>query len=655
MSKSRNLKHGITNFGILAFAFLIASSAFGLSFPASAKGPTNFVFSNYELGRSNYVPFPSPADTCPNGGPNCWNWNGEPSIASAPDGTLYVSSENLAFNHFNNPHEGCTLVAQVAYTCGGTGVWKSTDYGNHFTSLTSPNTQYINGSSYTLWGGDTDIAVAPQKNALGYYNIYVISLEAAGSGLIGVGLATSQDGGATWTYNHLAVKFTNPIAAPGVQDRPWVAAYGANEVCIESHTGAVVPGIFCSYDAGLTFVQMSTGFDAAHSWLTAETSIPGAIHIDPTNGIMYLPFSGLASEAEATNPIEVACGIEIACPYGFHAVYMAVSTDGGLTFTDYPVYINPDVHVNYGYQFLAMATDQAGNVYVAYSDGVNLYYSFSTDHGQTWHGPYQVNQPPSSWAIEPSITAGAPGKIDIAWYGSSNCGTGVTVVDNCQNSATWNVYFAQNLNVLSDPTGFKQVAVTGTVHEGPVCTMGGFCQSYRGLFDDFRIVANPVTGLATIVYDNDMYTPSDPMNLPNPDCTAQYTGPNDPNQQLCVHTDIAQQTKGPGVFTKHTFGIRGQSLKQDSSLSTADYSLTLQNTGDLGISSLSVSIAGVPVPLTLNSSLPLQPGSTIAGTSAISLQSVPLVLGSSYPVVVSATFADGTTMTNSTSLVYTLP
>jgi hypothetical protein len=152
-----------------------------------------------------------------------------------------------------------------------------------------------------------------------------------------------------------------------------------------------------------------------------------------------------------------------------------------------------------------------------------------------------------------------------------------------------------------------------------------------------------------------MYTPSNPNNLPNPDCVAQYTGPTDPNQQLCVHTDIAHQTQGPGLFTKHTFQIEEETLQQDSKQGQADYSLRAQNTGDSSISSLSVRIEGVSIPLTLNSTLPLAPGRTISGTSVISLGVLPLVLGTAYPVVVTATFDDGTSVTNSTSLVYKLP
>ncbi len=625
---------------------------FALALPTSASSP-KMSFSNYELPRSANSSFSGV--TCPNGGTDCWNWNREPNIATTPDGTIYVTSENTAFNHpseCQDPTGG--TVSQLLYICGGTGAWKSTDGGAHFTSLTSPNTNYDTGYATTLWGGDTHVATATAVNANGYYNVYVVSLEAAVTGLVGDGESTSTDGGATWSDNPFAIQFANPVAAPGVQDRPWIAAYGANEVCISSHAGAAVPAVYCSFDAGLAFPQTSTAFDAAHSWLTAETSIPGALKIDPTNGIMYLPFSGLANATEATNPVEVACGSTtgITCPYGLHAVYMAVSTDGGLTFNDYPVYANPDPTANYGTQFLQAATDQSGTVYEIFSDGVNLFYSYSTTHGQTWNGPYQINQPPSSWAVEPWIAAGAAGKIDVVWYGTGNCGTGVTVVDSCQESATWSVYMAQNQNVFANPAGFTQFAVTGTIHEGPVCTNGSGCQSYRGLFDDFGITVNPTTGLANIVYDNDMYTPSNPLNLPNPDCTSQYTNSTDPAQQDCVHTDIAHQTSGPGLFPKHSFRVERQSLTQ-LSLTGAAYSVTLENTGDLSVNSISVTLAGVSIPVSWNSTLPLQPGNTISGSSLVSPQNLDLILGLAYPVVIAATFSDGTTVSQTSTVTYT--
>jgi hypothetical protein len=543
----QNRKRTLTRLCVLSTIFILTFSVLGLaSHNAHAASPPAFTFTNYEVARSWNQTYTGVS--CPNPGSNCWNFNAEPNIATAPDGTIYITSENTAFNH---PSE-CTpgVVAQIAYTCGGTGAWKSTDHGNHFTTLTSPNVNFVASNPVTFYGGDTHVAVAPVKNLNGQYNVYVVSLEAAGSGLIGVGESTSTNGGATWSgTTNIPFAVVNPNAAPGVQDRPWVAANGQSEVCVESHTGAAFPGIFCSTDAGLTFGQPASGFDAAHSWLTLETSIPGALHIDPNNGNMYVPFSGLGSQLEATNPVEVACGstTNINCPYLNHAIYMAVSTNNGVSFTDHLVYNNTNVKTSYGEQFVAMTFDSAGNLYEVYSDGVNLFYSYSTDIGNTWHGPYQVNGAASTWAVEPWAFAGDAGKLDIVWYGTNGCGAGVTDVDNCNSLATWQVFFAQNLNVLSNPTGFTKQAVTRTIHLGQVCLNGSNCQSFRGLFDDFGVTADPSTGFATIVYDNDMYTPSDHNNLPNPDCTAQYSPPNDPNEQNCVHTNIAHQTSGQTI------------------------------------------------------------------------------------------------------------
>jgi hypothetical protein len=535
-------KRNLTRLSVLATIVVLTLSVLGLA-NHTAHAASPFTFTNYEVARSWDQSFAGVS--CPNSGINCWNFNGEPNIATAPDGTIYITSENTAFNH---PSECGNIAASFVYTCGGTGAWKSTDGGAHFTSLTAPNVNFVTGNNpVTIWGGDTHVAVAPVKNSNGQYNVYVVSLEAAGVGLTGVGESTSRDGGKTWSNNPFAIQFTNPLTTPLVTDRPWVAAYGQTEVCISTHDGAAVADVYCSFNAGQTFTLMGPAFDAAHiAYLTAETSIPGAIHIDPNNGNMYVPFSGVANAIEAG--LDTPCGslTGISCPYGNHVVYMAVSTNGGHTFTDHTVYTNTKTGVSYAAQFLAMTFDSAGNLYEVYSDGVSLFYSYSTDVGITWNGPYKVNQA-SSWAIEPWAFAGDPGKLDIVWYGTNNCDAGVTDVDNCSISTNWQVFFAQNLNAFSNPTGFTQQAATGIIHHGPVCLNGSNCQSYRGLFDDFGVTADPATGMATIVHDNDLYTPNDNQNLPNPDCTRQYTSPTDQDQQNCVHTNIAHQTSGPSI------------------------------------------------------------------------------------------------------------
>jgi len=73
--------------------------------------------------------------------------------------------------------------------------------------------------------------------------------------------------------------------------------------------------------------------------------------IDPNSHNVYQSLSGIASASETTC---LNCSL--------HAVWLAVSTDGGLTFTDHAVYVNPDTSVFYGHQFVNVSVDQAGNI-----------------------------------------------------------------------------------------------------------------------------------------------------------------------------------------------------------------------------------------------------------------------------------------------------
>jgi hypothetical protein len=77
------------------------------------------------------------------------------------------------------------------------------------------------------------------------------------------------------------------------------------------------------------------------------------------------------------------------------------------------------------------------------------------------------------------------------------------------------------------------------VHQGAVCESGIGCSGNRDLYDDFGVAASPVTGLASIVYDNDQYD----AKTAAPGCTEQWS-----NTPRCVHTEVATQTGGRGIF-----------------------------------------------------------------------------------------------------------
>src|SRR5438552_13490171 len=156
----------------------------------------------------------TPGVTCP-GSRECVNFASEPTIRADGDGNFFGSSENGLG--------------------GGTVAVRSTDGGLHYLTLPSPNAvSQANTTGFAPGGGDTDLAVAPVRNAAGTFNVYVASLS-----LANVDVSTSSDNGASWTLN--------PVAAdvPG-DDREWIAADGASKVCVSYHDAAFNLWVNCS-------------------------------------------------------------------------------------------------------------------------------------------------------------------------------------------------------------------------------------------------------------------------------------------------------------------------------------------------------------------------------------------------------------------------
>lgn len=477
--------------GVPAVAAFIVFTALAPASPAG-KGAA---FVNYQLGTQAI------GEKCPNSTTACTNGAAEPAIRADNAGTFYASSEN-------------GLGA-------GTEAWKSTDGGRHYVTLASPNAlSQSSQPTVAPGGGDTDLAVAPARNANGVYTVYVASLN-----LANVDVSTSLDGGKSWTLNPTSATI------PG-DDREWIAADGVSKVCISYHAEGSTSDIFvdCSTNSGTTFTQVANAFDSAHLYNADFNNSIGNLAIDPHNHYLYQTFSGIDQN-------DVANCTSGTGPCNTHVVYMAVSTDGGQSFTDYPVYDNPNTAVSYGHQFVNVSVDRAGNVYSVYGDNHNLFYSYSTDHGQHWSAPAQINKSPSATAIFPWSVAGGAGKLAVVWYGTSYY-DGVNPPDSYPSSAAWNVYFAQNLKATTPGSSFAQTVASPINHYGGVCESGATCSGNRDLYDDFGVAASPISGLASIVYSDDQYDAAQPTR-----CT-----PAQSNTSACNHTAIATQTSGPRLF-----------------------------------------------------------------------------------------------------------
>lgn len=477
---------------VVALVGAVAASA------ATAKGGAGFV--NYSLAETT-------GTTCP-GSSGCSNIASEPAIRADGAGRFFGSSENGLGS--------------------GTVAFRSTDNGLHYATLASPNgVSQTNKTGFAPGGGDTDLATAPDLNpATGNYNVYVASLS-----LANIDISVSTDGGRTWTLN--------PITTPETaDDREWIAADGSFGFCFSYHDAPQGITVGCGKTVGASGVtqplQYASALDANHAFQISENEI-GNLAIDPSSHVVYQAYSAI------TTATETACAPQLGVVAGtcnYHGVYMAVSTDGGLTFTDHPVYINPDPTVGYGHQFVNVSVDNAGNVYVVYTDDHHVYYSFSTDHGQTWSGPSLITSSTGT-QIFPWSTAGDAGKLDVVYYQTPYY-DGVNTPDNYPGSAAWTVGFAQNLNALSPGSGWSLQTASPINHYGGVCESGVTCTGNRDLFDDFGVAASPTTGLASIIYSDDQFDPNGPNTS---GCTASAN-----NSSTCDHTAIATQTGGSGIF-----------------------------------------------------------------------------------------------------------
>jgi hypothetical protein len=478
----------------------VALVALAGALAASAAQPSKSGFVNYSLAETT-------GTTCP-GSSACSNIAAEPAIRADGAGRFFGSSEN-------------GLGA-------GTVAFRSVDGGLHYTTLPSPDAgSQSNDTGFAPGGGDTDLAVAPDVNpATGKYNVYVASLS-----LANVDIAVSTDAGDTWTLN--------PVTTPETaDDREWIAADGSFGYCFSYHNGPQGITVGCGKTVGSTGVagttQYASALDANHAFQIGENGI-GNLAIDPGSHVIYQTYSAITTAAET------ACAPQLGVVAGtcnYHGVYMAVSTDGGLTFTDYPVYVNPDPTVGYGHQFVNVSVDKAGNVYSVYTDDHHVYYSFSTDHGKTWSGPYLVSST-SGTQIFPWSTAGDAGKLDVVYYQTPYF-DGTNTPDNYPLSAAWTVGFAQNVNALAPGSAWSQETAGPTVHFGGVCEAGVTCTGNRDLFDDFGVAASPTTGLASIIYSDDQYDPNGPNSS---GCDASTS-----NSSTCDHTAIATQTAGTAIL-----------------------------------------------------------------------------------------------------------
>jgi hypothetical protein len=214
----------------------------------------------------------------------------------------------------------------------------------------------------------------------------------------GCGVNTTTDGGKTWTptlpngFLPGVTKYTNDpnIAGDGAYDAggdPTIAfspdgktAYFVCQAFNFTSPFQIALLLNRSHDGGLTWqhkglVTVST-FNGNGVTKGSNGSFPDHenIHVDPTNGYVYVAWAEFSGVQGSKSP-----------------VYVAVSHNGGDSFTVNKV-TQGNVRAN---QDQRVVTDEHGNAYLVFDNGLQggkgtvLYVSKSTDGGLTWGTPVQ--------------------------------------------------------------------------------------------------------------------------------------------------------------------------------------------------------------------------------------------------------------------------
>ena len=222
-------------------------------------------------------------------------------------------------------------------------------------------------------------------------------------------------------------------------------------------------------------------------------------------------------------------------PVAFGTPIANVSDPSGLNCTDLLVKdLGPNVRT--GANFPTMAIDKSGNLYAVWEQAPTdansnvigdtvLMYSFSTNEGNTWSTPIQIDTSGSPDGVLHNnvfawIAAGDDGRVNIAWYGTTGlsnpndptCGQTALIPPqppsrningpDSTTGALWSLWFVQSLNAHdANPTFTAPVrASSHHNHSGTIQTLlGGQCGDRQGL-GDFLQLRTGAQGEAQISY-----------------------------------------------------------------------------------------------------------------------------------------------------------
>ncbi len=344
---------------------------------------------------------------------------GEPGIAIAADGTIYVNAPaGLLSNLPGSPSF----------------VYRSTDGGSTWVK-TPPGLRGLFPG-----GGDSDLSVDPATG-----NLYMTDLW-LGSATV----SSSTDQGESW--------IASPLEGTLVQDRQWISTTGGGNVYHLTHQIPAGLVVSRSIDGGLTFPIRTVAATPADQ--TGCICPPGTLITERGGGLL-----GLGDKV----------GFVYATSTG--GVKFARSVNGALTFTNTAV--SPASSADTTQAFPVVSNAGGGHLVAAWLEvlgsGSRVQFSDSPDWGSTWSAPRTLVGDGTS--VYPWITARGS-KVAVSLYHADDPGTPGSVPE----SATWFETYLDSTDggaTFSAP----QTVDPEPVKTGPICTEGTGCSGDRELLD----------------------------------------------------------------------------------------------------------------------------------------------------------------------------
>lgn len=368
--------------------------------------------------------------------------------------------------------------------------------------LVRPNNVEATGSTGFFFDSDGEPRVVHD----GVGNLYAAATQGVPAGS---DMWTSKDGGATWTYlgepdGAAAANVLTGVNGAGmgggdedlitlpngqvVMTSLWL---GSNTTCVSSDqgtlwacnpNGSTLPGDDRQWLANsgnnivyITSKQLGTVLVGPESIYVAKSTDGGVTF--PTVSFVTTPALGLQPGDEGNIITDSNGNVYLVFfDTSGQTLYMAKSTDGGSTWMIKQVYAappcTPTLCISLVHVFPAIAADSANNLYIVFSDGTNSYYTSSTDGGASWRLPTIVQSGFNlKTTMEPWVVAGDAGKINIFYYGT-------TARSSMDSNANWVVYMAQSQNAAAKvPTFSIAPATPYVIHTGAICANGTGCPS----------------------------------------------------------------------------------------------------------------------------------------------------------------------------------